>query len=90
MYDESAKTDGYVDNKKRLENAKAYFNEIEYDKSLVFHYANYSNPLSTDDEKKYVIIGVSRIKKLDEIKFYRGTDAETKEKYGGAIYGSAM
>jgi len=84
MYDESAKTDGYVDNKKRLENAKAYFNEIEYDKSLVFHYANYSNPLSTDDEKKYVIIGVSRIKKLDEIKFYRGTDAETKEKYGGA------
>jgi hypothetical protein len=84
MYDENAKTDGYVDNKKRLANAKAYFSEIENDKSLVFHYANYSNPLSTDDEKRYVVIGVSRIKKLDDIKFYDGTDAETKEKYGGA------
>lgn len=40
--------DGHVNNEKRLGLAKAFFDELTPDESLVFHYANYSNPLSTE------------------------------------------
>jgi ATP-dependent exoDNAse (exonuclease V) alpha subunit len=86
MYDEEgAKTDGRVDNHKRLELAKQFFAEIEKDKSLVFHYSNYSNPFSEEDKKRYVIVGVSRVKKLGQIEYYENTDNETKEKYAGGF-----
>lgn len=84
MYDDGAKTDGRVDNDKRLVQTKAFFNEIENDKSLVFHYANYSNPFSEENANRYVVVGVSRVKKVGNIVFYGGTDEETKKKFGGA------
>jgi exodeoxyribonuclease V alpha subunit len=85
MYDEEAKTGGYVDNAKRLELAKEFFSAIEAQKSLVFHYANYSNPFSSQDAKKYVVVGVSRVKKLGELKYFNDTDEETKKKYAGGF-----
>ncbi len=84
MYCDEAKTDGRVDNFKRLELAKEYFKEIEPGKSLVFHYGNLSNPFSTEEDKKYVVIGLSRVKKLGDIIYYDGTDDITREKFGGA------
>lgn len=85
MYDEEAKTEGYVDNAKRLQLAKQFFGAIEPTKSLIFHYANYSNPLSSDETRRYVVIGISRIKKLGEIRYYEGTDEETKKRYAGGF-----
>jgi len=85
MYDDAAKTDGRVDNAKRLKMAKEYFAEIEPEKSLVFHYANYSNPLSTEEEKRYVVIGLSRVKNLGRIQYYEGTNDETRKKYAGGF-----
>ena len=85
MYSDEAKTrDGKVDNDKRLELAGEYFSAIEPGKSLVFHYANLSNPFSTDEARQYVVIGLSRIKKLGEFIYYDGTDEETKQQFGGA------
>ena len=84
MYDDGAYPDGRVDNDKRLVQAKAFFAKIENDKSLVFHYANYSNPFSEENANRYVVIGVSRVKKVGDILFYGGTDEETKKKFGGA------
>ena len=84
MYCDEATTDGRVDNFKRLELAKEYFSEIEPEKSLVFHYANLSNPFSTEEAKNYVVIGLSRVKRLGEFIYYDNTDEETKEKFGGA------
>lgn len=84
MYGDEAKASGRVDNWKRLELAKEFFAAIEPEKSLVFHYANLSNPFSTEDAKNYVVIGLSRVKKLGEIVYYEGTDEQTKEQYGGA------
>ena len=84
MYGDEAKADGRVDNWKRLELAKEFFTAIEPEKSLVFHYANLSNPFSTEDAKKYVVVGLSRVKKLGDIVYYEGTDEQTKEQYGGA------
>jgi ATP-dependent exoDNAse (exonuclease V) alpha subunit len=85
MYDDETKAEGYVDNAKRLELAKEYFSAIEKDKSLVFHYANYSNPLSGEESKRYAIVGLARIKQLGNIEFYEDTDAETKKKYAGGF-----
>lgn len=83
MYRDEAKTGGRVDNAKRFELAKRFFAAIENDKSLVFHYANYSNPLSTEDVKRYVVIGVSRVKRLGEFQYYDGTDEDTKNAFAG-------
>ena len=84
MYDNGAYTNGHVDNKKRLVQAKDFLKEVENDKSLIFHYANYSNPFSEDSAKHYVVIGVSRVKKVNDIVFYNDTDEETKMQFGGA------
>jgi exodeoxyribonuclease V alpha subunit len=84
MYEDRAKTDGRVDNDKRLELAKVQFSAVENDKSLVFHYANYSNPFSEEEAKRYVVVGLSRIKKFGNIVFYDGTDEKTKKQFGGA------
>ena len=55
------------DYNKRQRNAEAYFAQFEEGKSLVFYYAGYSNPFSENEEDNYVIVGASRIKKIDEI-----------------------
>ncbi|WP_263356156.1 AAA family ATPase [Acidicapsa ligni] len=85
MYDEDAKSDGRVDNAKRLELAKTFFSAIEAEKSIVFHYANYSNPLSTEDNKRYAVVGLARVKRVGRIEFYDDTDGATKEKYAGGF-----
>ncbi len=84
MYGDEAKSSGRVDNFKRLELAKDYFSAIEPEKSLVFHYANLSNPFSTEEANHYVVIGLSRVKKLGEITYYEDTTEDTKERFGGA------
>lgn len=85
MYSDEAKTpDGKVDNDKRLVLAKEYFAAIEPGKSLVFHYANLSNPLSTDETRQYVVVGLSRVKGLGDFIYYEDTDEETKRQFGGA------
>ncbi len=85
MYRDEAKTDGRFDYAKRFELAKKFFSAVENGKSLVFYYANYSNPLSTEDRKCYVVVGMARIKKLGNFQFYEGTDAETKRRYAGGF-----
>lgn len=84
MYRDDVKSNGKIDHFARMEFAKQYFSEIEEKKSLVFHYANYSNPFSEEDAKRYVLIGLARIKKLGDFHFYKGTDQATKEQFGGA------
>ena len=48
----------------RREGALNYFAQLSPGKSLVFYYANYSNPFSENDEHTYAVIGVSRIRKI--------------------------
>lgn len=84
MYADEVSATGRKDNYKRLELAKAFFDEIEPDQSLVFHYANYSNPLSSEDNKRYVVVGVARVKKVGDFQYYQGTDEATRQQYGGA------
>ncbi len=70
---------------KRFKNAKEYFAQFDEGKSLVFYYAGYSNPFSENEEENYVIVGVSRLKKIDIFHFYENTTEDIKQKYGGGF-----
>jgi len=90
MYREETKTTtdngkSYHDNEARLEGARNYFAQIAEDRSLIFYYANYSNPFSEEDQKCYVVIGVSRIKEVGEELFYDNCSDQTKERYAGGF-----
>lgn len=69
---------------KRFKNAKEYFAQFEPNKSLVFYYAGYSNPFS-EEEENYVIVGVSRIKRIDDFYFFENTSEQIKNKYAGGF-----
>ncbi|MGD9567047.1 MAG: AAA family ATPase [Sedimentibacter sp.] len=73
------------DNNKRLDNAKKYFSDFEEGKSLVFYYAGYSNPFSEEGEDNYIIVGLSRIKKIHDFMFYNGVSEHVKENYANGI-----
>jgi hypothetical protein len=64
MYgDDMKKPEGIYDYEKRRESAKAFFDALTVNKTLIFYYTNYSNPLSQDEAKRYLLIGLSRLKK---------------------------
>lgn len=59
---------------------------IPQGRSLVFYYANFSNPFSEEDSKRYVLTGVSRVKALGEELFYDQCSQETIDRYGGFVW----
>jgi exodeoxyribonuclease V alpha subunit len=70
---------------KRIAFAKDYFSQIEPNRSLVFYYANYSNPFSEEDARRYVLVGVSRVKSLGKVRYYDDMTEEARSKYGGGF-----
>jgi hypothetical protein len=86
MYDTNLRTEkGGWDNKARLAAARVYFEALEPDSSLVFYYANYSNPFSDEEHPRYVVAGISRLKSVGEELFYEGCSEETRKRYGGGF-----
>lgn len=70
---------------KRFECAQRYFSKFEPGKSLIFYYAGYSNPFSENEEKNYVVVGVSRVKEIGQQYFYNNVSDKIKEKYAGGF-----
>jgi len=85
MYGEKVQQGGRFDNDERFTRAEAYFRQVERDTSLIFYYANYSNPFSEDEEPRYALVGISRVKFLGETEYYEGLSAEAKEQFGGGF-----
>ena len=89
MFSEDAKNKGestqVYDNNKRFESAKAYFEQFEPGKSLVFYYAGYSNPFSGEEKGQYVVVGISRIKSLGNYSYYDEISDMIKERYANGI-----
>src|SRR5690606_17122945 len=52
---------GGYDNDERRRRAIAYFDALKPDHSLIFYYANYSNPLSEDESRRYILVGLARL-----------------------------
>ena len=79
------KQGGGFDYDRRLALAKEYWSQVEPDRSLIFYYANYSNPFSEDEAKHYVIVGMSRVKTVGDIMYYENCSPETRQRYGGGF-----
>ncbi len=79
-------SNGRYDYGKRLEYAEEHFASLENDKSLIFYYANYSNPLSEESDPKYVLVGVSRLKTTDNTHYYPECSPQTLERYKGFVW----
>jgi exodeoxyribonuclease V alpha subunit len=65
----------------RFNFASEHFAQVKKASSLVFYYSNYSNPFSTEEQKKYVLVGVSRVKNIGEPIFYNNCTEKIKQKY---------
>jgi len=81
VYDER----GRLDNDRRSANADEFFSSIENDKSLIFYYANYSNPFSEEDNPRYVLVGASRVKKVGDRLIYDEPTDYIRERYAGGM-----
>jgi exodeoxyribonuclease V alpha subunit len=88
MYNKSdlKKPSGGYDYDKRLEYSEEHFADIEANKSLVFYYANYSNPLSSDEQPVYLLIGVARISAVAPTQYYENCSERTIERYRGFVW----
>lgn len=85
MYGQELRDGKRYDHAKRLARAREYFAQIEPQRSLVFYYANYSNPFSEDEAPRYVVVGISRVREIGPELFYEGAAEKDKERYGGAF-----
>ena len=89
MYNDEVETRGESSQKynydKRKAAAEKYFAQFEPGKSLIIYYAGYSNPFSENEENNYVIVGISRLKKIDNTYYYDNTSEEIKRKYSGGF-----
>lgn len=85
MYNDEVYTDGRLDNDKRRAAADEFFEELEEDESLIFYYANHSNPFSEENDPKYVIVGVSRVKKIGKSIFYSNPTDYVRQKYANGL-----
>lgn len=85
MYTDDVKIGRSFDNDARRQKARAYFDQVEPNRSLIIYYANYSNPFNQQEERRYVIVGISRVKAIGEELFYENCSRETKQKFGGGF-----
>ncbi|HSH86990.1 MAG TPA: AAA family ATPase [Methylophilus sp.] len=86
MYREEVRKESGFDAHARKRFVDAFFSKIEEKSSFIFYYANYSNPFSTDEEPRYVLIGVSRIIEVGDDLYYEGCDEKTLDRYGGYVW----
>lgn len=69
----------------REQNIKSYFDRFVEGKSLVFFYVNYDNPLNSDD-KKYVLVGISRLKKFGPSLTFEGLNEWQLKTSGNRVW----
>ena len=81
MYGDEVYTDGRLDNDKRRRGADEFFAELDDGESLIFYYANHSNPFTDENDPKYVIVGVSRVKQVGKPLFYPNATDDIKKRF---------
>lgn len=87
MYKDEVKlNEKYYDPQKRKQAMEEYYAQFEKDKSLIFYYTNYDNPFFTGEEKKYVIVGVSRVKEIYPPLKWENQGSESCKKYGDLVW----
>jgi hypothetical protein len=77
---------GRYDYGKRFAYAKDYFGQLKAGNSLIFYYANYSNPFSDGEAQRYVLVGVARLKEIGDFVYYDGCSEHTLNRYKGFVW----
>lgn len=86
MYRDEVRKGERYDAQERKKYVDEFFAKVEKNSSLIFYYANYSNPFSTDEKPRYALIGLSRVVELGDELYYEGCDERTMERYGGYVW----
>ena len=71
---------------KRYNAASEYFSQIAEGRSLIFYYSNYSNPFSEEEQQRYVVVGMSRIKQVGGDITWDGQSDRTRTAYGNYVW----
>jgi len=66
----------------RRKRANQFFDAMTPDRSLIFYYANYSNPFSENDQHFYVVIGAGCVKAVGDELTWIGQSADMERRYG--------
>lgn len=84
MWDESGQR---FEQDEREENVADFFNEFNEggQAGLIFYYCNYDNPVSGDD-KKYLLAGIARIKKVHPFNHWDDIPKDQADMYGSYIW----
>lgn len=85
MYGDEVYSSGYLDNDKRKQGADEFFAELQDNESLIFYYANHSNPFTEEDAPRYAIAGVSRVREIGAPLVYRNPDERIIERFAGGM-----
>jgi len=86
MYGDDVKNEqGHYDNDRRSDKSDEFFDEIKNDKSLIFYYSNYSNPFSEEENRRYILIGVSRVKEVGNRLLYDNATDKIRERYADGL-----
>ena len=76
---------GRYDNDARAQKVEEFIADIKADTSLIFYYANYSNPFSEDERPRYVLLGVSRVRQIGPALHYADTTEYVRRRYAGGM-----
>ena len=93
MYKDEVKNPGgkpVYDAVKRRKAANEYFARIEPDRSLIVYYANYSNPFSEEEQRRYVVVGISRVKAIGAELCWEGQSDAMEQEQAAVAFGSAI
>ena len=83
--DEVKDNQGRYDNDARAKIVEEFIADIKADTSLIFYYANYSNPFSEDERPRYVLLGVSRVRQVGPVLHYADTTDYVRQRYAGGM-----
>lgn len=86
VYSDAVKDNqGRYDNDARAEKVEEFIAGINAGTSLIFYYANYSNPFSEEEHPRYVLLGVSRIREIGPALHYTDTTEYVRERNAGGM-----
>ncbi|MFX0102225.1 MAG: hypothetical protein ACFFCS_21850 [Candidatus Hodarchaeota archaeon] len=61
-------------------NVEDFFSALKRNQTLLFYYVNYSHPFNVHGEKRYLLVGVSRLKEVGEEIHWRYRKGDEKKK----------
>lgn len=72
------------DTRRRL--ARAYFDQLVPNETILVYYANYSNPFSDEESQRYIVVGIARLSKpVGKEMFFENVSEENKRDYANGL-----